>query len=78
MLASYALLLNCLGDQCHIYYLLCALQYTTVNLEVSKYSLEQYIGFVVSLTTKPMYCSREYFKTSRLIQQYEKSTPNNC
>ena len=28
------------------------------------------------LTTKPMYCSREYFKTSRLIQQYEKSTPN--
>ena len=22
-----------------------------------------------------MYCSREYFKTSRLIQQYEKSTP---
>ena len=29
------------------------------------------------LTTKPIYCSREYFKTSRLIQQYEKSTPNN-
>ena len=28
------------------------------------------------LTTKPMYCSREYFKTSSLIQQYEKSTPN--
>ena len=28
------------------------------------------------LTTKPMYCSREYFKTSRLIQQYEKSTSN--
>ena len=26
------------------------------------------------LTTKPMYCSREYIKTSRLIQQYEKST----
>ena len=25
-------------------------------------------------STKPMYCSREYFKTSRLIQQYEKST----
>ena len=23
-----------------------------------------------------MYCSREYFKTSTLIQQYEKSTPN--
>ena len=27
-------------------------------------------------STKPMYCSREYFKTSRLIQQYEKSTLN--
>ena len=27
-----------------------------------------------SLPTKPMYCSREYFKTSRLIQQYEKPT----
>ena len=26
------------------------------------------------LPTKPMYCSREYFKTSRLIQQYEKPT----
>ena len=24
-----------------------------------------------------MYCSREYFKTSRLIQQYEKSTPED-
>ena len=29
---------------------------------------------VNSLPTKPMYCSREYFKTSRLIQQYEKPT----
>ena len=29
-----------------------------------------------SLPTKPMYCSREYFKTSRLIQQYEKPTSN--
>ena len=28
------------------------------------------------LTAKPMYCSREYFKTSRLIQQYKKSTLN--
>ena len=28
------------------------------------------------LPTKPMYCSREYFKTSRLIQQYEKPTSN--
>ena len=27
-----------------------------------------------SLPTKPMYCSREYFMTSRLIQQYEKPT----
>ena len=27
-------------------------------------------------SAKPMYCSREYFKTSRLIQQYEKSTLN--
>ena len=24
-----------------------------------------------SLPTKPMYCSREYFNTSRVIQQYE-------
>ena len=31
-----------------------------------------------SLPTKPMYCSREYFKTSRLIQQYEKPTSNLC
>ena len=29
-----------------------------------------------SLPTKPMYCSREYSNTSRLIQQYEKSTSN--
>ena len=34
VLASYALLFNCLGDQCHIYYLLFALQYTTAHLWV--------------------------------------------
>ena len=28
------------------------------------------------LTTKPMYCSREYQPTTRIIQQYEKSTSN--
>ena len=28
------LLPNCLGDQCHIYYLLCALQHTTAHLQV--------------------------------------------
>ena len=30
-----------------------------------------------SLPTKPMYCSREYFKTSRFIQQYEKPTSSH-
>ena len=49
------------------------------------YSLEQYIGLKedkLSSTTvdeslssfKPMYCSREYQASTRLIQQYEKST----
>ena len=41
-----------------------------LHLEEGWYSLEQYI------TSKPMYCSREYQPSSRLIQQYEKSTPN--
>ena len=33
-LLFYALLLNCLDDWHHLYYLLCALQYTTVHLQV--------------------------------------------
>ena len=32
VLAFFALLFNCLGDWCHLYHLLCALQYTTAGL----------------------------------------------
>ena len=51
------------------------------NLEVSWYSLEQYIGCIIRQAFKfsiiqPMYCSREYQLTSRFNQQDEKSTSN--
>ena len=36
--------LDCVGDQCHAYSILCALQYTTSYLVEAWYSLEQYIG----------------------------------
>ena len=31
-----------------------------------------------SLQPKPMYCSRDYYYSSRFNQQYEKPTPNIC
>ena len=47
--------------------------YCWINLVVSWVFSEQYIGFVVRhacLTTKPMYCSREYQLTTRLYMEF--------
>ena len=44
-------------------------------------SQESCLGTVVNKTSlssfKPMYCSREYQASTRLSQQYEKSTSNH-